>query len=141
MKRCPSCQHENETLAVKCKHCGIYLENPKFNFFNYDYDYFFTSLLGKPSSLKKILFYIFLWLLLLTLLAALGLFLLPVIKFLSKLLLEPDTNPKNVKQPIPLWVILGGIAGALFFIYLHFSEKLIDKFEALKEWFKKKNNE
>jgi hypothetical protein len=137
MKNCPSCQSENENAAVKCKRCGIYLENPRFNFFNFSYDYFFTDLLGKRLTLKGILKAVVAWFLIMVVLAGIGWLLLPLVKGFGKLL-GPDFNPQDVTLGLPPWVIIGGICGLLLWVYVFNSVKINNTVYLLREWLARK---
>ncbi len=137
MKTCPSCENENDDGAVKCQHCGIYFQNPRFNFFNFGYDYFFTDLLGKRLTLKGILKAVVVWFLIMAVLAGIGWLLLPLVKGFGKLL-GPDFNPQDVTLGVPTWVIIGGILGLLLWIYVCNSVKINDAAYSFREWLVRK---
>lgn len=137
MKNCSSCQSENDDAAVKCQHCGIYLKNPRFNFFNFDYDYFFTNLLGKRLTFKGILKAVTVWFLIMAVLAGIGLLIVPWVIGFGKLL-GPDFDPDDVTRGLPPWVVIGSILGLLLWIYVCNSVKINDAAYAFREWLAQK---
>lgn len=137
MNICPTCQNENDDLAVKCSRCGVYLKNPRFNFFNFEYDYFFTHILGNKWTATTILKAAVVWFLAVIVLGGIGYLILPLVKDFGKLL-GPDVDPKDPTASPPPWVIIGSILGVLLGIYICYSVKINNVVYLFREWLTKK---